>query len=78
MNDLGTNFYTLRGKHIGKRSSAGNGEMLFTTATTDGKPIDIRKLRMVENEYGERIYIEEFMSMIKQCKYHKCLEGKFS
>ena len=66
---MGTNYYIVdgdHGSHVGKRSSLGDGRMLFTWAVDPGS-LEGRRVFLTD-EYGQRIGPYEFIEMLSKCE----------
>jgi len=78
---MGTNFYTLKGVHIGKRSFMGDNKGIhFTWHAKDKKEAmkKIARLKKVKNEYGKILSIESFLEDFKNVKKESFIDGDFS
>lgn len=72
---MGTNYYVAtncehRGQHIGKRSAAGGGRMVFTWAV---ELVYMEGVAEIEDESGDRFTPAEFMALLAGCSirdYH--------
>ena len=67
---MGTNYYIVddgnsQGIHVGKRSSIGGGDMIFTWAVNPGSLEGCETF--LTDEYGKRFGPREFTEMLLKC-----------